>query len=161
MQQIYRITPMVQFGCSLVNFLHVFKKSFFRSNSGGLLPQLIFIFKYPLNIYLFKFNNRNTGKRCEICSRLALKLPERGGVFIVNFEHISHFFLSFLLLTPNKQMFARYVLDVSVDYSQNVSLAHLLFFILPVSTNTFYVPMKIRLFLLPQRKVLGCERYIK
>ena len=31
----------------------------------------------------------------------------RSGVFIVNFEHISHLFLVFLLLTLNMQMPAR------------------------------------------------------
>ena len=31
----------------------------------------------PANIYLLKVNNRNTRKRCEICSRLKLKTPER------------------------------------------------------------------------------------
>ena len=29
------------------------------------------------NIYLFKVNNRNTKKRCEICSELTIKTPER------------------------------------------------------------------------------------
>ena len=53
--------------------------------------------------YLFKINNRNTRKGWEICSKLTLKTPERrrwrcSGVFIVNFEHISHLFLMFLLL---------------------------------------------------------------
>ena len=41
---------------------------------------------------------------CEICSKLTKKTPERchrSGVFIVNFEHISHFVLVFLLLTLN------------------------------------------------------------
>ena len=57
----------------------------------------------PVNIYLFKVNNRNTRKRCEICPNLAIKTPEqrqwrRSGVFIVNFEHIFHLFLVFLLL---------------------------------------------------------------
>ena len=47
------------------------------------------------NIYFFKINNRNARKRSEICSKLAIKTPERhqwrrSGVFIVNFEHISH-----------------------------------------------------------------------
>ena len=32
----------------------------------------------PANIYLFKVNNRNTINRCEICSKLAIKTPERG-----------------------------------------------------------------------------------
>ena len=30
-----------------------------------------------LIMYLFKINNRNTGKRCEICSKLTIKTPER------------------------------------------------------------------------------------
>ena len=67
----------------------------------------------PANINLFKFSNRNTRKRYEIWSKLTIKTPEwyhwhhwrRSGVFIVNFEHISHFF-KFLLLTLNKYMFA-------------------------------------------------------
>ena len=32
---------------------------------------------FPVNIYLFKVNNRSTRKRCEICSKLAIKTPER------------------------------------------------------------------------------------
>ena len=28
-------------------------------------------------IYLFKFNHRNTSKRCEICLKLTIKTPER------------------------------------------------------------------------------------
>ena len=58
------------------------------------------------SIYLFKVNNKNTRIRCEIHSKL-IKAPEghhwrRFVVFIViNFEHISHLFLVFLLLTLN------------------------------------------------------------
>ena len=59
--------------------------------------------KYPANIYLFEVNYKNTRKRCKICSKLTIKTPERrqwrrSDVFIVNFEHISHLFLVFLLL---------------------------------------------------------------
>ena len=62
---------------------------------------------YPANIYLFKVNNRNSRKKCGICSKLTIKTPERrhwrrSDVFIVNFEHISHLFLVFLLFTLNK-----------------------------------------------------------
>ena len=61
---------------------------------------------YPGNIYLFKVNRRNTRKTCEIYSKLTIKTPERrhgrhSGVFVVNFELISHLFLVFLLLTLN------------------------------------------------------------
>ena len=55
---------------------------------------------------MFKVNNRNTRKRCETCSKLTIKTPERhcrSGVFIANFEHMSHLFLMFLMLTLNKQ----------------------------------------------------------
>ena len=44
------------------------------------------------NIYLFKANNRKT----------ILILWRRSGAFIVNFKHISHFFLVFLLLPSKK-----------------------------------------------------------
>ena len=44
--------------------------------------------------------------RCEMCLNLTMKTPERwhwcrSGVFIVNFEHVSHLFLAFLLFTLN------------------------------------------------------------
>ena len=59
---------------------------------------------FPAGNYMFKVNNRNTRSRCEICSKLTTKIPERcqwhrSGNFIINFEHISHFVLVFLLLT--------------------------------------------------------------
>ena len=69
----------------------------------------------PANIYLFKVNSRNTGKTYEICSKLTVEAPKRRhwrrfGVFNINFEHISHFFLVSLLLTLDKYMLARFVL---------------------------------------------------
>ena len=48
-------------------------------------------------IYLIKIINKSTKKRCEICSKLTITF----GVFIVNFEHISHLVLVSLLLTLN------------------------------------------------------------
>ena len=59
---------------------------------------------------LLQINNRNTRKRCEICSKLTIKTPERrrSGVFIANFELISHLFLVLLLLTLNKQILGGY-----------------------------------------------------
>ena len=67
----------------------------------------------PANIYLFKVNNRNTGKRCEICSKLTIKTPERrhwrrSCVFIVNFEHI---------FTPFSSVFIADFEQVNVDWS--------------------------------------------
>ena len=61
---------------------------------------------FQASIYLLKVNKRNIRRRCEIYSKLTIKTPERRhchrpGVFIVNFEHISHLVLVFLLLTLN------------------------------------------------------------
>ena len=58
----------------------------------------------PANTYSLKVSNRNTRKRCGICSKLPIKIPERrrSDLFIIYFEHISHLFLVFLLLTLNK-----------------------------------------------------------
>ena len=62
------------------------------------------------HIRLFKVNiGRNTRKRCEICSKLTKTLERlhwRYSAAFVIFEHISHLFLLFLLLTLNKQMLA-------------------------------------------------------
>ena len=33
--------------------------------------------RYPANICLFKVNNRSNRKKCEICSKLTIKTPER------------------------------------------------------------------------------------
>ena len=49
----------------------------------------------------------NTRTICEICSKLTIKTPKwrqwpRSGVFIVNFEQISHGILVFPLLTLSK-----------------------------------------------------------
>ena len=64
------------------------------------------IYINPANIYLYKVNNRNITKRCEIFSKLTIKTPERrrrrSDAFIVTFEHISRLFLVFLLLTFRK-----------------------------------------------------------
>ena len=45
----------------------------------------------PAGNYMFKVNNRNTRARCEVCSKLIIKIPgrrhwRRSGVFIVNLE---------------------------------------------------------------------------
>ena len=33
--------------------------------------------RFPANIYLFKVNNRNIRKMCEICPKLTIETPER------------------------------------------------------------------------------------
>ena len=61
----------------------------------------------PAGIYLLKVNNRNTRTRCEMCSKLTIKTLERrywrrSGVFIGNFERISHLVPVFLMLTLSR-----------------------------------------------------------
>ena len=57
---------------------------------------------WPTNIYLFKVNKKNIGKRCEIFSVLTIKTPDwrkwcHYAVFILNFEHILHIFPVFIV----------------------------------------------------------------
>ena len=61
----------------------------------------------PTGNYMFKVNNRNTKTRCKICSKLTIKTPGghpwcSSGVFIVDFEHVSHLVLVLLLITLNR-----------------------------------------------------------
>ena len=41
------------------------------------VSKILFIIQNPVNIYLFKVNNRNTRKKCKIRSKLTIKTPER------------------------------------------------------------------------------------
>ena len=72
----------------------------------------VVIFKYWCSLCLLRkhlpaqVNNRNTRKRIEMSPKLTMRTPERrhwrrSGVFVINFEHILHHFLVFLLLTSN------------------------------------------------------------
>ena len=96
-----------------VYFFNTFTVGVWQKNcvQGGCNWIILLSGYFPANIYLLKVNNRNTRKRCEICSELTIKSPERrqwrrSDVFIVNFEHISHLFLVFLLSVLNMQMLA-------------------------------------------------------
>ena len=71
-------------------------------------PKVFWVFS--ANIYMFKVNNWNSRKRCDIFSKLNIKIPERrhrrcSSVFSVNFKHMSCLFLEFLLLTLNMCLF--------------------------------------------------------
>ena len=55
--------------------------------------------------FIYSMLITETTARCEICSKLTRKTPERSyGVFVDDFEHISHLVLAFLLLTSNMQL---------------------------------------------------------
>ena len=80
----------------------VFGAAFYKTPPSICIKSSI-LCNIPTNIYLFKFK----GKKYEICSKLKLKTPERRqwrsfSLFIVEFEHISHLFLAFLVLNLNK-----------------------------------------------------------
>ena len=70
-------------------------QSGFRRRYSGLFSKIAWLDLWEgsqLTFTLFKVNNRNTRKRCEICSKLTIKAPEwpywcRSCEFIVNFEH--------------------------------------------------------------------------
>ena len=62
-------------------------------NLFGLSLGLLFLLVSPAGNYMFKINNRNTRTKCEICSKLTI---------IVNFQHISHLVLVFLLLASSR-----------------------------------------------------------
>ena len=67
---------------------------------------------YPANIYLIKFNNRNTRKKCEICPKLAMKTSEQ--------SHVNDVDLVLLLLTLN--IFHTFSSFSIVDFAQvNIS----------------------------------------
>ena len=59
------------------------------------------------NIYLLKVSNKNSRKRCDICSNLTLKRSDRlqwsrCDVFINDFKHMWHLFLVLVLFSFNK-----------------------------------------------------------
>ena len=65
------------------------------------------------NTYLFKVNNKNNRKKCETCWCCS-------GVFIVNFEHISHLFSGVSIVNFDH-------VNVSLDYTfSNVAILLLL-----------------------------------
>ena len=80
---------------------------FESSKSDKTIHQVLQLFTGPAGNYMFKVNNRNTRAKYEICSKLTIKTPERrhwrrSGVFIVNFEHISHLVPVFSSLTLSR-----------------------------------------------------------
>ena len=86
------------------NYVKIRVPSFVQQQRCVFIQENAVYFCDPADIQLLKVNNRNTRTRCEIFSKLTVKAPERrhwcrSGVFIVNFELISHLVLVFLLLT--------------------------------------------------------------
>ena len=78
-----------------------------RKRKGLELMEKCPCFSIPAGNYMLEVNNSSTRTRCEIRLELTLKTPEQrqwrpSDVFIVNFEHILHLVLVYLLLTLNR-----------------------------------------------------------
>ena len=78
-------------------------------------------------IYQFKVNNRKTRAMSEICLTLTIKTPERrhwrrSGVFVFNFEQISHIALVFslLLCTSKYRLGQIFTIKTTLTLSQSV-----------------------------------------
>ena len=99
---------------------HIFRKTPYSSISTQcvVLFMALYFFqcaiaiqrRIPAGNYMFKVNNRNIRTSCELCSKLTIKIPKRllrrYGVFNVNFEHIPHLVVVYLLLTLSRKMLA-------------------------------------------------------
>ena len=57
---------------------------------------------FLVGINMFKVNKKNSGTRCEICSKSAE--PSQFAISIFNSEHVLHLVLVLLKLNFNKQM---------------------------------------------------------
>ena len=103
-----QLLPFLSQEVSHLIYHFIFKefKSPFSSKGISLIKEIkvynleSILMHVAADIYLFRVNNRNSRTRCEICSKLTMKTPERGhwrlsDVCIGNFEHISHLNLVF------------------------------------------------------------------
>ena len=97
----------------------------------------------PANIYLFKVNNRSTRKRCEICSKITVKTPER------------RLFLVFRLFTLSMYLFVGKFLNLErpcvsygnqlVNFSDQLTGFHIMAILARNWLKTFNVLLKISL----------------
>ena len=83
--------------------------------------QQLSVLLHSQHLHVTNLTTNNRTKH-ELCSELTIKTPEQChwrccGVFIVNFQHISHLVLVFLLLTWSRLMLAALVV-VLVNYHQ-------------------------------------------
>ena len=62
--------------CEICKESYRFRK--YVRHYADVSKKIIFVLSHqPDNIYLFRVNNRRIRKRCEICSELTIKTPER------------------------------------------------------------------------------------
>ena len=89
-----------------------------------------------LNIEVY---NRNSRKRCNVCSKSTIKTAKQNcfsGDFIVNFEHISHLFIRFPLLTLNKCLLGRLYVQTKTENGTSIIYNNYLVLILWILSAT-------------------------
>ena len=80
-----------------------------HAKESFLSSAILLIYWFPVGIYLFKVNYRNTRTLNQICLKLTIEAPERRessrfGDFFINFEQISHIAFVFPSFNLNKEM---------------------------------------------------------
>ena len=80
------------FSCSLIASFQIHDGACIHYSIHMIEQLCKYSFSGPVCIYLLKGYNRNTGRRCEICSKLTIKTPQkrhwRSSASIVTFEHV-------------------------------------------------------------------------
>ena len=108
------------------------------------------------NNHFFKVNNKNSRKSCEICSKLTINVV----LVFINFEHISHLSLVFLLLDLNKKIVAgktperRHLVSLSLHGWKLFAVPHadLVSLLLSIPRNSYISTIRVFMQL--------CERYL-
>ena len=89
---------------------------------------------YPVGIYMFKVNNRNTRTRCEICSKLTIKTLERHHYKVLevnlrrrkwfingSYDYIAHVILITAWLCNSNNSFRAIILSVLISSMMNTA----------------------------------------
>ena len=91
---------MMELFTKIVNEFHLSVVNSFRKKVVDICKGLNYVSNYPTNIYLFKVNNKNIWKKCEIysklltvflcfCCELWAHFTPFSGISIVDFEHVN------------------------------------------------------------------------
>ena len=93
----------IMYKMGVISFVFFFLILTFRTTKLSVFKLTLWLaFSLEHKFYLFKVNNRNSTRRCEISSKLTIKTPERYQWRVVLFEYISYLFQEFWLLTSNR-----------------------------------------------------------
>ena len=97
-------------------------------------------------------------KRCKICSKLIIRTPEQherrySGVFTVNFEHTSNFFLELITSTLSMYLLTGQPLSIITHFKQDegskiIKFWWLLYLLFLVKVQNFVLGSRLNLLLL-------------